>query len=245
MKKLTKFFSALAIALPLTVQAQTVDLTTMNWPPFYGDSLEKGGFISAIVDEALAESGYDSTIEFTAWQTALDTVKAGDKDAIVGGYYSEERAQEYYFSIPIYTVLAGLIKKPDFPLSNYDSFESLDQYSIAKLKGSVIGESFDNFPFSDLKEYPEVSDAIKALDSGEVQLYADSLAVAKEAAEAAGIDASQLQILLPPLEENDLYLLISKSIPNAEELRDAFNKGLMEIQMSGRYDEILAEFNQQ
>ncbi|WP_067096427.1 substrate-binding periplasmic protein [Marinomonas gallaica] len=245
MKKLTKFFSALAIALPLTVQAQTVDLTTMNWPPFYGDSLEKGGFISAIVDEALAESGYDSTIEFTAWQTALDTVKAGDKDAIVGGYYSEERAQEYYFSIPIYTVLAGLIKKPDFPLSNYDSFESLDQYSIAKLKGSVIGESFDNFPFSDLKEYPEVSDAIKALDSGEVQLYADSLAVAKEAAEAAGIDASQLQILLPPLEENDLYLLISKSIPNAEELRDAFNKGLMEIQMSGRYDEILTEFNQQ
>ena len=110
---------------------------------------------------------------------------------------------------------------------------------------TVIGESFDNFPFSDLKEYPEVSDAIKALDSGEVQLYADSLAVAKEAAEAAGIDASQLQILLPPLEENDLYLLISKSIPNAEELRDAFNKGLMEIQMSGRYDEILAEFNQQ
>lgn len=245
MKKLTKFFSALAIALPLTVQAQTVELTTMNWPPFYGDSLEKGGFITAIVDEALAESGYDSTMEFTAWQTALDTVKSGDKDAIVGGYYSEERAKEYYFSIPIYTVLAGLIKKPDFPLSNYDSFESIDQYSIAKLQGSVIGESFDAFPFSNLKEYPEVSDAIKALDSGEVQLYADSLAVAKEAAKDAGIDASQLQILLPPLEENDLYLLISKSIPNGEELRDAFNKGLLEIQMSGRYDEILAEFNQQ
>lgn len=245
MKKLKKFFSALVIALPLTVQAQTVDLTTMNWPPFYGDSLEKGGFISAIVDEALAESGYDSTVEFTAWQTALDNVKSGEKDAILGGYYSEERAQEYYFSIPIYTVLAGLIKKPDFPLNNYDSFETLDQYSIGKLKGSVIGESFDNFPFSDLKEYLEVSDAIKALDSGEVQLYADSLAVAKEAAKAEGLDASQLQILLPPLEENDLYLMISKSIPNAEELRDAFNKGLMEIQMSGRYDEILTEFNQQ
>ncbi|SBS27094.1 Bacterial extracellular solute-binding proteins, family 3 [Marinomonas aquimarina] len=245
MKKITKFFSALAFALPLTIQAQTVELTTMNWPPFYGDSLERGGFITAIVDEALEQAGYDSTIEFTAWQNALDVVKSGDKDAIVGGYYSEERAQEYYFSIPIYTVLAGLIKKPDFPLNNYDSFESLDQYNIAKIKATVIGESFDNFPFSNLKEYPEVKNAVKALDAGEVDLYADSLAVAKAAAEKEGVDGSQLQILLPPLEENDLYLLISKSIPNAEELRDAFNKGLISIQGSGRYDEILAEFNQQ
>ncbi|RDL43108.1 ABC transporter substrate-binding protein [Marinomonas piezotolerans] len=244
MKKLTKFFSALAVALPLTVQAQTVELTTMNWPPFYGDNLEKSGFIAAIVDEALAQSDYDSTVEFTAWQTALDTVKAGEKDAILGAYYSKERAQEYYFSIPIYTVLTGLIKKTDFPLNNYDSFESLNQYTIGKLKGSVISESFDNFQFSALKEYLEVSDAIKALDSNEIQLYADSLAVAKEAAKAEGIDASKFQILMPPLEENDLYLMISKSIPNAEALRDAFNKGLLEIQMTGRYDEILAEFNQ-
>ncbi|WP_137169096.1 ABC transporter substrate-binding protein [Marinomonas sp. FW-1] len=245
MKKVQKFFSALIIALPLTAQAQTVELTTMNWPPFYAESLEKGGFITAIVDEALAESGYDTTIEFTGWQNALDSAKKGEKDAIVGGYYSEERAQEYYFSIPIYTVLAGLIKKPDFPVDNYSSFDELDQYTIARIKGTVIGESFDNFPFSKLKEYPEVSDAVKALDSGEVQLYADSLAVAKEAAKAEGIDGSQLQILLPPLEENDLYLLISKSAPNAEELRDAFNKGLISLQASGRYDEILTEFNQQ
>lgn len=244
MKKLMKFFSALAVALPLTLQAQTVNLTTMNWPPFYADSLDRGGFITAIVEEALAESGYDSTIEFTAWQTALDTAKSGEKDAIVGGYYSDERAEEYYFSIPIYTVLAGLIKKSDFPLEYYDSFEAVDQYNIAKIQATVIGESFDNFPFSNLKEYPEVKDAVKALDAGEVDLYADSLAVAKAAAEKEGVDGSKLDILLPPLEENDLYLLISKSISNAVELRDAFNNGLMAIQASGRYDEILAEFNQ-
>ncbi|MCZ2722345.1 transporter substrate-binding domain-containing protein [Marinomonas sp. 15G1-11] len=245
MKMFAKFFSALVIVLPLTAQAQTVQLTTMNWPPFFGESLDKGGFITAIVDEALAQSGYDSTIEFTAWQTALSTVKIGDKDAVVGGYYSEERTKEYYYSIPIYTVLTGLIKKPDFPLNNYSSFESIDQYNIGKLKGFVVGGSFDSFTFSTIKEYQEVSDAVKALNTGEIQLYADNLAVAKEAAKAEGIDASQFQILTPPLEENDLFLLISKSIPNAEKLRDAFNDGLIELQTSGRYNEILTEFNQQ
>ena len=53
-----------------------------------------------------------------------------------------------------------------------------------------------------------------------------------------------LQILIPPLEEHDLYLLVSKAIPNSEELRNAFNKGLIELQASGRYEEILKEFNQ-
>ncbi|WP_191600049.1 substrate-binding periplasmic protein [Marinomonas algicola] len=245
MKIVTNFFSALALALPLTLQAQTVELTTMNWPPFFGESLEKGGFITAIVDEALAQSGYDSTIEFTAWQTALSSVKNGDKDAIVGGYFTEERTKEYYYSIPIYTVLTGLIKKSDFPLNNYSSFESLDSYSIGKLKGFVIGGSFESFAFTKLKEYQEVSDAVKALNTGEIQLYADNLAVAREAAKSEGIDVSKLQILTPPLEENDLFLLISKSIPNAEKLRDAFNNGLIEIQTSGRYNEILTEFNQQ
>lgn len=245
MKKLKHALTGLLLAIPVYVSAQTVQLTTMNWPPFYAESLDKGGFITAIVTEALQQSGHDSNIEFVSWQDALDNVKSGKKDAIVGGYFSEERAKEYYFSVPIYTVLAGLIKKPGFPMENYDSFESLDGYKIAKIKATVIGESFDKFPFSNLKEYTEVKDAVLALNSGEVDLYADSLAVAKAAAETAGIDASQLKIMMPPLEENDLYLLISKSIPNGEELRDAFNKGLVALQTSGRYDEILAEFKQQ
>ena len=67
MKKIITFLSTLILALPLSTQAQTVELTTMNWSPFYGESLKKGGFITAIVQEALAESGYDSEIEFTGW----------------------------------------------------------------------------------------------------------------------------------------------------------------------------------
>ncbi len=245
MKAIAKLLPALVIALPLTVQAQTVQLTTMNWPPFYGESLEQGGFITAIVKEALSQSGFDSNIEFTTWQTALSTVENGNKDALVGAYYSEDRAQKYHISIPIYTLMTGLITKSDFPITSYNSFEMIDQYSIGKLQGSIVGESFDNYAFSSLIEYQEVSDAVKALHADEIQMYADNLAVAREVAVAEGIDASQLQIMMPPLEENDLYLLISKSIPNSEDIRDAFNKGLLEIQMSGRYNDILAEFNQQ
>ncbi|AEF56272.1 substrate-binding periplasmic protein [Marinomonas posidonica] len=245
MKSLKLLISVITIVFPLIVSAQTVKLTTMNWSPFYAESLNNGGFITAIVEEALSEAGYDSTVEFTGWQTALDTVKSGSKDALIGAYYTEERTKDYYYSIPIYTVLVGLIKTSDFPLKNYNSFNAINEYKIGKIEGSSIGASFDAFDFSQLHEFDSVSSAVKALTMGEIDLYADNLAVAKDAAQSSGLDGSQLQILLPPLEENNLYLLISKSIPNAEELRDAFNKGLFAIQASGRFNEILAEYNQQ
>ncbi|WP_191601184.1 substrate-binding periplasmic protein [Marinomonas algicola] len=244
MNKVKVFATSVLLSISTILPAQTVELTTMNWLPYYGDSLERGGFVTALVEEALSASGYESAIEFTSWEMALENAKKGQKDAIVGGYYSEQRTQDYYYSLPIYTVLMGLIKTPNTPEEYYDSFESIDKYKIGKLKGSVIGESFDNYTFNNLMEYTEVADAVKALNSGEINLYADNLAVAKEAAKKIGIDSAQLQILIPPLEENALYLLISKAIPNAEKLRDDFNKGLLSIQSSGKYDEILAQFDQ-
>jgi len=38
--------------------------------------------------------------------------------------------------------------------------------------------------------------------------------------------------------------MISKSIPNAIEIRDAFNKGFVQIQANGTYETILKDFNQ-
>lgn len=245
MKKVIQLLIATTLACsPLISQAETVSLTSMNWPPFYAQELNKGGFVTVLVEESLKASGYDSTMSFTSWQDALDTVKSGKKDAIVGGYYSDERAKDYYYSIPIYTVYTGLIHKTGFALNQFASFDSLDKYNIGKLKGSVVGESFDAFPFSHLKEFPEVTDAMKALQSGDIDLYADSLSVAKEAAKKVGIDPASLSILQPPIDQNDLYLLISKSIPNGDDIRKAFNKGLMTIKANGTYDKILAEFNQ-
>ncbi|TPE53423.1 transporter substrate-binding domain-containing protein [Maribrevibacterium harenarium] len=228
----------------MAAQAANVSLTTLNWPPFVGDSLDRGGFINVIVQESLAAAGYTSDVEFTAWQTALDTVKAGEKDAVVGGYYSEARAKDYLYSIPLYTVMVGVIKTPKLDISSYDSFTTLNNYKIGKVEGFVTSEAFDNYAFSQLQVFKEVDQAVAALEAGKIDLYADSLSAAREEAKKQGMDPMDLQILIPPLEEHDLYLLVSKAIPNSEELRNAFNKGLIELQASGRYEEILKEFNQ-
>jgi polar amino acid transport system substrate-binding protein len=235
---------ALGLSVSSTAQAQEISLTTTDWAPFYGSSLDRGGFVSAIVAESLKASGYTSNIVFSDWTEAFEKVKVGEKDMLVGAYFSEERARDFHISIPIYSLMTGVIKKQEFPLNFVNSFDELNKYKLGKIDGSVVGKSFDAYSFNSLTGYPGVADGLKALDQGQIDLYIDSVAVVKQVATDLGMDSSQLQLVQPPLEENDLYVLISKNIPNAIELRDAFNAGFIQIQANGTYETILKDFNQ-
>jgi polar amino acid transport system substrate-binding protein len=226
------------------IQAQTVTMTTTNWAPFYAESLDQGGFISAIASASLKAAGYESNVEFTGWKDALAQVKTGEKDIVIGAYFSEERAKHYYYSLPIYSVLTGVFKKKGHELEFYTSFEMLDQYRLGKLDGTVVAKSFDAYPFKDLTGFEHVSDGLNALEQGNIDLYVESYAVAKQVASDMGMDTTQLEMIQPPIEENELHIMISKKITNATQLRDAFNAGFVEIQTNGTYDKILKSFNQ-
>lgn len=244
MKAFIQTAFALSIGFSSLSHAQDVSMTTTNWAPFYGSELEQGGFISAIVSESFKASGYHSQIEFTQWKEAMQQVKAGDKDVLVGAYYSDERAKDYHVSMPIYSVLTGVIKQEGLDLDFYSSFETLNQYKIGKMEGSVIGKSFDAFPFQNIQGFDGAEAGIKALAKGDINLYADNLSVVKSIAGKIGIDPSQLSMVQPPIEQNDLYIMVSKNITDGKKLRDDFNAGFIMIQTNGTYEKILKQFEQ-
>lgn len=244
MKYLIGLLLVIGFSLSSYSQAKEITLTTTDWAPFYGSKLDDGGFLSVIATESLKASGYDSNLEFTSWGNALELVKTGKKDILLGAYFSEDRAKHYHFSLPIYSALTGIIKKEGLPLDFYNSFEMLDKYKIGKIDKSVVGKSFDAFPFKNLIGFEGVDEGLKALNQGDIDLYVDSFAVVKQVAADIGINPASLQMLQPPIEENDLYILVSREIPDAVKLRDAFNAGFIQIQVNGTYDKILARFNQ-
>ena len=244
MKGLINTAFALSVSFASFSYAQEVSMTTTNWAPFYGSELEQGGFISTIVSESFKASGYSSEIEFTQWKEAMRLVKTGEKDVLVGAYYSDERAQDYHVSIPIYSVLTGVIKQNNLDLDFYSSFEMLNQYKIGKMEGSVISQSFDAFPFQNIQGFDGAEAGLKALANGDINLYADNLSVVKSIAGRIGMDPSQLSMVQPPIEKNDLYVMISKEIANSEKVRDDFNAGFIMIQANGTYEKILKQFEQ-
>ena len=244
MKTVFAILMVFAFGFGNQIHAKTITMTTTDWAPFYGSKLEDGGFLSVIASESLKASGYQSNLEFTSWGNALERVKSGEKDILLGAYFSEERAKHYHFSLPIYSALTGIIKKTGLPLDFYNSFEMLDKYKIGKIDKSVVGKSFDAYPFKHLIGFEGVDDGLKALNQGEIDLYVDSFAVVKQVATDMGINPADLKMVQPPIEENDLYILVSRKIPDAVKLRDAFNAGFIKIQANGTYDKILMRFNQ-
>ena len=44
-----------------------------------------------------------------------------------------------------------------------------------------------------------------------------------------------------PINDQPMYLMLSKKVPGNEEMRDRFNEGLRQLKESGRYDQIIAD----
>ena len=225
------------------INAKEVTLTTNPWSPFYGPALEEQGFLSVIVRESLKAAGYTSNLEFLEWTDALNKVEKGEVDILMGAYYSEAREKVYHYSIPIHSVFTGAISLNSFELDFYSSYDVLNDFKLGKIDGSVVSKNFDSYPFNNIKGFKGVDEGISALIKGDIDLYVDNFEVAKQAANDAGFDSSKMKMLNPPVEKNDLFVLISKNIPNALKLRDDFNRGFITIQQNGVYESILKKFN--
>lgn len=232
--------AGLSIAAPLF--AQEVNYTTLNWPPYIGENEDRNGVLAEVTRQAAMEAGTDFNLEFTSWTKALEDVLNGDKDAIIAAYYSEERATKYHYSLPIYSVYTGLIKLDGIDVKLVQSFDELDSYRISKLANSVVGETFDKHDFPNMRTFETEQEAVQALFNGEVDFYAGNLDVAKALAKKLGKDSTELSIVQPPINEQEIFVMFSRNTSNGLELRDQFNKAFVSLQVSGKYDEILASF---
>ena len=243
MKYISISLFILVIYTPLLQAKDTINLVTTNWSPYHSDARDDLGFLTSIVVEAFKASNYESKIEFRDWDTAINLVKKGEKDILMGAYFSEERTKYFHFPLPVYSVYTGLIKKRELPVKFYSSFEELNSYKIGKLTNAVLGKNFDAFPFKQLKEYETVNKGYQALKNGEVDFYVENLIAFKQIAIESNGNPDDYEMVIPPIEKNDVYILISKNIKNSIELRDAFNSGLSAIQLNGVYDKIISKFN--
>ena len=242
MKKIKSLLLLSGLVLSAPLLAQEVHYTTLNWPPFIGENEDRHGVLAEIVKQTMESSGTDYTLEFTAWTKALDDVLAGNKDAIVGAYYSEERTKNYHYSLPIYSVFTGLVKRDGIDIQFIQSFDELNSYRISKLANSVVGEAFDKHPFPNMKTFETEQEAVQALFDGEVDFYAGNFDVAKALAKKIGKDSAELSIVQPPINEQEIFVMFSKATENGLEQRDAFNQSLVKLQASGQYDSIVSSF---
>ena len=231
----------LACAAP-AAQARKVIMSTVPWAPFYGPDLERNGFFSVLARAAFDAAGHETELQFMPWSRAMLEVKQGDRHALMGAYYTEERAKTYIASDRLYTTRVGLVARKDLGIARYDELRDLGGYTIGYGRGWATTEEFDNANY--LNKEPADNNVlnVRKLYAGRIDMIAMNFDRFRQIANDEGFDPGEVVFLDPPLQSSGLYVMISRAIDAPDALAEDFNRGLETIRASGRYDEILSEF---
>lgn len=135
-------FFGLQLIVNVSVNAKTLALTSLEWPPFAGESLPEQGVSIMIVRKALEAMGHELQVDFYPWNRAVRL--AGFKGNKYVGYFPEYEypTEEYVFSQPIGESPLGLIEHPDKPLI-WQEERDLNRYTLGVVDGYINTDSID------------------------------------------------------------------------------------------------------
>lgn len=221
-------------------------LVTDEWAPYTSKNLEEYGMVSKIVALAMEEAGLEYEIQFRPWARALEMVKYGDAWGSFPWFYTDERAEEYYYSNPImssnivvfYKKTNNIIENPDIEIKNLDNLKS---YKI----GGVFGYFYEPYLEDNKNQFrydlsSDAESAFKLLESGKVDIIFEEEAVGWHIiANMFPEREHEFATFKNQLSEEKFYLIVTKEDRFAIKKIEAFNKGLSKIKQSGEYKKIL------
>jgi len=230
-----------AAAAPMAHAGRRVILCTLNWEPYYGEDLPRQGFFTALVRAAFKREGHPIKVEFMPWARAMLEVKQGDRDVLLGAYYTKKRAETYYASEPIYTDEVGIVARKALGIHHFDSLHDLSKYTIGVGRGYSVNKEFDSADY--LHKEPEKSQVlnVRKLYAGRIDMIAGSFTRFRYLAKKQNRDLSKVVFLKPPLKKNTLHIMVSRAIPDGKKLLADFHRGLEAIRKDGTYDRILRQ----
>lgn len=234
------FTLCLFLSLNLTAE-KAIKALTLDWQPYVGKELKNYGVTSQIIKEAFAAEGYTISFKFVPWAKGLKDVLSNKADILYPAYYNDERAKIYHISEAFFKSETILVKhsSSDF---KYNGFESLKGLKIGITRGYSYGKDFDETKGLIKQEVSKEALNFQKLLKKRIDIMPIDKLVFKHYMSSNKL-GDQLVSIEPAISSNDLHLLFSKKDPKGEEKLKAFNSGLKKIKDSGRYQEIIKEFN--
>lgn len=232
------------LALLIFNQAYALDKVTFaigDWSPYTSKSNPDGKLAEKIIVEAFAQEGVEVELTYNKWSDSYEQVKAGKSDGTFPWYLNEERLADFLFSDPILVEqqVFYYLKSTDF---NWSTYEDLKKYKIAGTKAySHITDLRNNGIEPVISE--EENGSFKKLLSGEVDAYPASKIVGVQTINNlfSAEDAAKFTTHNIPMTIDNMFLLVSKKVPNGKEIVKTFNSGLTKLKASVRYQEILSD----
>lgn len=220
--------------------AETVRLDIGEWSPYTSEKDPNGKIAEMIVAEALALSDMTPEFRYHPWKRSYENARTGKSAGTFPWYASEEKAKDFIFNKePIITVKTVFfhLKSTAF---DWKTHEDLKQYRIGIVRGYQEEKLFaqKGIPAQIVQEE---NLNFKKLVGGRIDATTGGLVVSTRMLNSM-FPAETAAEIVPhptPLFQGPAFMLISKQIPNGEEIAEKLDLGLKHLKASGRYREIM------
>lgn len=223
--------------------AETVTLTTGDWPPYCSETYPHYGVANQIVTEAFGVVGVDVDYGFFPWPRAMKLAREGDWDGTTIWFDTEDRRASFHYSDPIVIATNSLfyLKGSEFEWSGYDDLAGL---TVGGTVEYSYGTMFDRAEAAGIftTHRSRTDEAgLENLLKGRIDVFPGELMVTLETMREslAPEDAARITYHLRPISIQPLYLLMSRAVDGNDALLQRFNEGLAQLRENGRYDEIV------
>lgn len=231
-------FLALAWSSLLFASDSTIHLATVEYPPYYGESLPHGGPVTEIIVAAFKHQGYHVKRQQMPWSRALKEAQRGTFDGIYTAWYRKDREVDFIYSKPLVNNELVFYARKGEDIS-FKGFESLKGYQIGVVRDYALPPELDK---AKLQLQLANSDKINLN-----KLFAKRVdLVLIDRAQGKHLIKTQLPTLkgkltpiAPAINTESNHLMISRATKNAQEKAKQFDIGLNAIRESGLLDEIL------
>lgn len=241
MRLITKLLPALVLfCLALPGNAETIRLSTLEWPPFVGKDLPEEGMNAALVRTVLAALGHTLELDFLPWKRAINDAAQGRTHGYLPEYPSAGNAEieaSFACSESIGESVVGLAQNRQAPIV-WSSVADLDAYSVGVVDGYLNEAAFDQ-RVAEGRIKVEVAKS-DILNLRKVAMGRMPLAVVDRAVmdyllvldrRDNGTAHPVLEFNAKPLGVNSLHVCFSRARDGIA-LRDAFNAGLAAIDVA-------------
>lgn len=226
------FGSVLLCLLGAPAMAESINLASLEWPPYTGDSLAKQGVSSQVVNAIFEKAGINAKFKFLPWQRAVDTARS---DASFVGYFPEyaDPSSPCLFSEPIGTGPLGFAEQSAKPIS-WGSLTDLKSIKIGVVAGYVNTAEFDQMVSAGtLKADVATSDELNLLKlaNGRFDLAVVDQNVMQyllQTSPKLKPLAAKLQFNSKLLEEKTLHVCFTNS-PTGKQALEQFNAALKQL----------------
>lgn len=251
MKKYLRGISAIIFFLSIASAGfaeETIRLASgEGWPPFMSEELRHFGIIPRIVTEAFSLEGVKVQYVWVPWQRAYIKTSFGEYDGAPGWKKNPEREKLFYFSDPIIgeRLVFFHLKSFKFDWNGIDDLKGIDM-GIGFESGYSYGTELDNAIKSGKLMVQYASNDklnFRKLLKGRFQIFPAELQAGFHLIRKLFKPEEVKLITYHPkiINEGMIHVIFPKKNTKSKFFLKIFNRGLMRLRKSGKYDQFLEE----